>query len=118
MLTIGICGASGSGKTTLARALAASVSGKTALIKQDCYYRDHSYLPLAERAKINYDEPDAFEHDALREDIRCLKSGKSVNRKGYDYTMHRRADSDERIEPATCSSSRASTRFTTRAPAI
>ena len=99
MLTIGICGASGSGKTTLAKALAASIDGKSALIKQDCYYRDHSYLPLEERAKINYDEPDAFEHDDLREDIRALKQGKAITRKGYDYTMHRRADSEELIDP-------------------
>jgi len=99
MLTIGICGASGSGKTTLAKALAASIEGKSTLIKQDCYYRDHSYLPLEERAKINYDEPDAFEHDALREDLRALKSGKAITRKGYDYTMHRRSDSEDLIEP-------------------
>lgn len=99
MLTIGICGASGSGKTTLARALAASIDGESALIKQDCYYRDHSYLPLEERAKINYDEPDAFEHDALREDIRTLRQGRAITRKGYDYAMHRRADSEELIEP-------------------
>jgi uridine kinase len=99
MLTIGICGASGSGKTTLAKALAASIDEKSVLIKQDCYYRDHSYLPFEERARINYDEPDAFEHDALREDIRALKSGKPVTRKGYDYAMHRRADSSDLIEP-------------------
>jgi uridine kinase len=99
MLTIGICGASGSGKTTLARALAASIRGQCALIKQDCYYRDHSYLPLEERARINYDEPDAFEHDALRDDIRMLRCGDSITRKGYDYTQHRRADSKELIPP-------------------
>lgn len=99
MLTIGICGASGSGKTTLAKALAASIDGKSVLIKQDCYYRDHSYLPFEERAKINYDEPDAFEHDALREDLRLLKAGKPITRKGYDYAMHRRADSEDLIEP-------------------
>ena len=99
MLTIGICGASGSGKTTLAKALAASINGKSVLIKQDCYYRDHSYLPLEERTKINYDEPDAFEHDVLREEIRLLKAGRPITRKGYDYTLHRRADSDELIEP-------------------
>jgi uridine kinase len=99
MLTIGICGASGSGKTTLAKALAASINGKSVLIKQDCYYRDHSYLPLEERTKINYDEPDAFEHDVLREDLRLLKAGRPITRKGYDYTLHRRADSDELIEP-------------------
>ncbi len=87
------------GKTTLAKALAASISGRIALIKQDCYYRDHGYLPLEERVKINYDEPDAFEHDVLREDIRALKAGKAITRKGYDYTQHRRADSAELIEP-------------------
>ncbi len=100
MLVIGICGASGSGKSTLARELAARLTGTTLTINQDAYYRDHAYLPLEERKKVNYDEPDVFEHDELLYDANCLKDGKSIIRKAYDYTMHCRADhADEVLTP-------------------
>ncbi len=100
MLVIGICGASGSGKSTLAKALSLKLRGTTLLLNQDAYYRDHAYLPFEERIKINYDEPDVFEHDELLYDIHCLKQGKSITRKAYDYAHHCRADlPDEMIAP-------------------
>ena len=100
MLVIGICGASGSGKSTLAKALSLKLRGTTLLLNQDAYYRDHAYLPFEERVKINYDEPDVFEHDELLYDIHCLKQGKSITRKAYDYAHHCRADlPDEMIAP-------------------
>lgn len=101
MLIIGICGASGSGKTTLAKELARKIQGKTILINQDAYYRDHAYLPFEERAKVNYDDPVVFEHDELLYDVKLLMEGKPITRKVYDYVHHCRADmSGEMIEPA------------------
>lgn len=101
MLIIGICGASGSGKSTLAEELVKKINRPAVLINQDAYYRDHAYLPFEERAKINYDEPGVFEHDELLYDMKQLSEGKSITRKKYDYTNHRRADAtDEMIEPA------------------
>lgn len=100
MLIIGICGASGSGKSTLAKELKQKLKGNSVIINQDAYYRDHSYLPLEERSHINYDEPSVFEHDELLYDVNCLKNGKSITRKAYDYKFHCRADhTDEMIEP-------------------
>ena len=100
MLIIGICGASGSGKSTLAKELQQKLKGNTLMLNQDAYYRDHAYLPFEERVKINYDEPDVFEHDELLYDIQCLKSGKPITRKAYDYAHHCRADiPDEKIDP-------------------
>lgn len=100
MLIIGICGASGSGKSTLAAELQQKLKGTTLLLNQDAYYRDHAYLPFEERVKINYDEPDVFEHDELLYDINCLKQGKSITRKAYDYVHHCRADlHNEMIAP-------------------
>lgn len=101
MLIIGICGASGSGKSTLAKELAKKIKGRTILINQDAYYRDHAYLPFEERAKINYDEPGVFEHDELLYDMKLLKEGKPITRKAYDYANHCRADvTGDMIEPA------------------
>ena len=101
MLIIGICGASGSGKSTLAEELGKKITKPAVLINQDAYYRDHAYLPFEERAKINYDEPGVFEHDELLYDMKLLSEGKSITKKQYDYTNHRRADqTSEMIHPA------------------
>ena len=100
MLTIGICGASGSGKSTLADELAAKIQGRSIMLNQDAYYRDHPHLSFAERENLNYDEPGIFEHDLLYEDMRALIAGHPVRRKAYDFANHRRADTDILIEPA------------------
>lgn len=100
MLIIGICGASGSGKSTLARELEAKLNRRCVYLKQDSYYKDHPDMSFEERECINYDEPQAFEHDALRADLLALRAGKSITAKNYDYTQHRRCDSLERIEAA------------------
>lgn len=100
MLIIGICGASGSGKSTLARELSNRLEGHCVYLKQDSYYKDHPDMTFEERERINYDEPDAFEHSALLADLNELRAGHAITAKNYDYTQHRRCDSEERIEPA------------------
>jgi len=100
MLVIGICGASGSGKSTLAKELEAKLNKRCVYLKQDSYYKDHPEMSFEERAAINYDEPQAFEHDALCADLLALKDGKAITAKDYNYVEHRRCDKDEMIEPA------------------
>ena len=100
MLMIGICGASGSGKSTLADELARRLDEPCVLLKQDSYYKDHPDMDFAQRERINYDEPQAFEHGELRADLEALRAGKPITRKGYDYKQHRRCDSNELIYPA------------------
>ncbi len=100
MLIIGICGASGSGKSTLARELERRLDRPCVYLKQDSYYRDHPDMSFEERERINYDEPGAFEHDALRDDLLALKEGRSIDAKVYDYALHRRCDPPEHIDPA------------------
>ena len=100
MLIIGICGASGSGKSTLAKALASRLEKPCVYIKQDSYYKDHPDMTYEERCLINYDEPEIFEHNVLREDLMKLRSGQAITAKEYDYTQHRRCDPGVLIEPA------------------
>ena len=100
MLIIGIFGASGSGKSTLARELSNRLEGRCVYLKQDSYYKDHPDMSFEERERINYDEPDAFEHSALLNDLIELRAGRAITAKNYDYTQHRRCDSAEQIEPA------------------
>ena len=99
MLFIGICGASGSGKTTLAQELSNTIGAKCLVINQAAYYRDHPALSFHERCLLNYDEPEIFDHDLLLKDMETLLDGLPINRKGYDYGQHRRADSSELIFP-------------------
>ncbi len=99
MIFIGICGASGSGKSTLAQSLKDKLGDAAFVLQQDCYYKDHSHLPFEERTQLNYDEPSIFDHDALLADIRSLLDGQPITRKGYDYAQHRRADTDDVINP-------------------
>ena len=100
MLVIGICGASGSGKSTLAKELQARLNRRCIYLKQDSYYKDHPDMSFEERVHINYDEPEAFEHDVLRQDLYNLRAGLPITAKEYDYTQHRRCDTAELIEPA------------------
>ncbi len=99
MIFIGICGASGSGKSTLADALAQKLGDRCLVLQQDCYYRDHPDLSFDERVKLNYDEPSIFDHDLLLSDATLLMQGRPITRKAYDYSQHRRADTDELIYP-------------------
>ncbi len=98
MLFIGICGASGSGKSTLAYALRDRLGeSHCTILQQDCYYRDHPTLTFDELCRLNYDEPDSFDHDLLLEDVRQMLRGGGITRKAYDYSIHRRKDKPEEI---------------------
>ncbi|MBE5782905.1 MAG: uridine kinase [Clostridiales bacterium] len=100
MLFIGICGASGSGKSTLAQELVAHTGAKSVVINQDAYYLDHPDLSFEERCALNYDEPCIFDHDLLYQDVCDLMAGRSIQRKGYDFSLHARSDTNEIIHPA------------------
>lgn len=100
MLIIGICGASGSGKSTLAKELARRINRNCIYLKQDSYYKNHPEMTFAERERINYDEPEAFEHAELLSDLGALRAGHAITKKEYDYTNHCRCDSGMTIEPA------------------
>ncbi len=107
MLIIGICGASGSGKTTLAKELIARHAAhqpdsqdSVVLLHQDAYYKDQSHRSAEERAHLDFDDPTkAFDHELLFADVKALLRGKPITKKGYDFTRHVRADSDELIYP-------------------
>jgi len=99
MIAIGICGASGSGKSTLADKIAEGLSCNSFVLGLDCYYRDNAHIPFEERVHLNYDSPGIFDFDSIVEDIISLKAGEPITKKGYDYTKHLRADSNELIQP-------------------
>lgn len=100
MIFIGICGASGSGKSTLAKEITRDIGASVVVLQQDSYYVNHPDMTFEERSRLNYDEPDIFDHAALYEDVSSLLSGQGIRRKAYDFSLHARCDTDETIEPA------------------
>ncbi len=100
ILTIGIAGGTGSGKTTITRRIQRQFGGQVCTLYHDNYYRSHDGLTMEERAKLNYDEPAAFETDLLVEHLAALRRGEAVDGPQYDYTVHNRAQRTLRIEPA------------------
>jgi len=99
-ILIGIAGGSGSGKTLVAETIDRELgSEKVTIIKQDSYYKDLSHLPYEERARQNFDHPDAFDMPLLRDHLDKLLHGAEIERPVYDFTQHRRSLQTEKIGP-------------------
>ena len=100
VLVIGIAGGTGSGKTTITRKLMQRFGNDVSVIYHDNYYKAHHNMPYEERAKLNYDQPDAFDTDQLIEAVRALKKGRSVICPVYDYSIHDRSEKTVTVKPA------------------
>ena len=100
MITVGICGGTGSGKTTVARRVVEAVGEERALLlAQDSYYKDGSHFPMEERARINFDHPDALDTNLLINQLKMLKQNLPVDQPVYDFTTHTRKPERVRLEP-------------------
>ena len=99
ILVIGIAGGTGSGKTTLMRSLTEKFGGNIAVISHDNYYKAHDDMPMEDRAKLNYDEPAAFDTDMLVEQLRLLKQGRTIHCPVYDFSVHNRTKETIEIAP-------------------
>ena len=99
-MVIGIAGGTGSGKTTITRKLVQNFGPDVSVINHDNYYKAHHNMPYEERAKLNYDHPNAFDTDLLVEAVKELKQGRSVTCPVYDYTIHDRSSETITIKPA------------------
>lgn len=99
-MVIGIAGGTGSGKTTLAKNISRHFGDNISMLRHDDYYKRHDDIPLAERANLNYDHPDAFDKELLHAHVEMLKNGHDVDSPIYDYTTHNRSDKTRHV-PAT-----------------
>ena len=100
VMVIGIAGGTGSGKTTITRKLCENFGPDVSVINHDNYYKAHHNMPYEERAKLNYDHPNAFDTDMLIEHLKQLRRGESVVCPVYDYTVHDRSQETVTIKPA------------------
>lgn len=88
-IIIGISGASASGKSLLANTLIKELgSDQVVVISEDSYYKDRSDIPFEERAQINYDHPNAFDHDLLRQHLLQLQAGQAIQVPLYNHSLH------------------------------
>lgn len=98
LIIIGIAGASASGKSLLANTIVNELgSEQVVVISEDSYYKDHSSIPFEERAKINYDHPDSFDHNLLHDHLQLLQKGQSIDVPVYNHSMHIRDKQTRRI---------------------
>lgn len=92
MLIIAIAGGSGSGKTSVADRLAQALSSshRCEILCEDSYYKTLTTEQHANISDVNFDHPDALDHQQLRLDLLELKQGNDVNIPIYCYKTHRR----------------------------
>lgn len=99
-MIVGICGGSGSGKTTVARKVLEAIGEeKVLLLALDSYYKDSSHLSYEERAKMNFDHPDALDSELLIHHLDMLKEGLPVAQPVYDFSTHARKPQPIHLEP-------------------
>lgn len=100
-VVIGIAGGTASGKTLVSRRIFETLgSDQVAVIKQDSYYRDLSELEPTQRARQNFDHPEAFDIPLLRGHLESLIAGRSIEEPTYDFTHHVRASTTRTQPPA------------------
>jgi len=90
---IGICGGSASGKTTVANKIIKELGVPcVTLLSMDSFYRvlNEKEHELAGQNQHNFDHPDAFDFELLKETLQRLKEGKKVEVPIYNFVTHRR----------------------------
>lgn len=98
IIIIGISGASASGKSLLANTIVNELgSDQVIIISEDSYYKDHGDMPFEERAKVNYDHPDSFDHALLYQHLLLLQQNKSVDIPIYNHSLHAREQTTRQI---------------------
>ena len=100
IITIGIAGGTGSGKTTITKRIMKEFGGNVSVLYHDNYYKRHDELSYAERTKLNYDHPNAFDTDLLVQHLDALRRGETIECPVYDYTVHNRSDKTITVRPA------------------
>ena len=99
-VVIGIAGGSGSGKTTVQRRVMERFgTRRIALLDHDAYYHDLAHLEPEQRARFNFDHPDALETDLLVDHLDRLLGGEAIEKPTYSFETHGRLEETETVEP-------------------
>ena len=69
------------------------------MLSLDSYYRDLADLSPDERARANFDAPEAMDHQRLAADLRQLAAGRRVKIPVYDFATHTRQEHQQSLTP-------------------
>lgn len=98
-ILVALAGGSGSGKTWLADRLQSALGGQAGRLSLDDFYCDQSHVPMPERARINFDHPEAMDWTALETVLRDLLAGRPAQPPCYDFATHCRMPQRRSLEP-------------------
>ncbi|XP_058827901.1 uridine-cytidine kinase-like 1 isoform X2 [Topomyia yanbarensis] len=90
---IGICGGSASGKTTVAQKIIESLDVPwVTLLSMDCFYKilNEKQHVQATKNEYNFDHPDAFDIELMKDVLQRLKEGRKVEVPVYNFVSHSR----------------------------
>jgi uridine kinase len=98
---IGICGGSGAGKTAFIQALRQQFKeSELGLISEDNYYKSADQQQKDKNGILNFDIPEAIDHDAFIHDLHQLRNGKEVLRMEYTFNNEHQSAKQIHILPA------------------
>ena len=98
IIIIGISGASASGKSLLAHTIVDELgTDEVAIISEDSYYHDLTHLSMEERANVNFDHPNALDHDLLLQHLQALQRNEMVDVPIYDHSKHTRKETTRKV---------------------
>lgn len=93
MYLIGVAGGSGSGKTTFAKKVLKQVPETVSLLHMDSYYLPKQpKTNFMSSGKPNFDHPDAFDWNLLKQHLQILKDGGKIACPIYDFKSSSRTD--------------------------
>ncbi len=95
---IGITGGSGSGKTTIVRKIS-EIIPDFVFIPQDNYYKSAEFVSNSNITAFNFDHPEAFDTELLKEHLSMLRNGEVIQMPQYDFVHHKRKDETITVEP-------------------
>jgi uridine kinase len=99
IFVVGLAGPSGSGKSTVAKRVASRLNGH--VFSMETYSAEMNHLPLHERAKLNYDAPEAIDVRLLESQIRDYVAGNTIDAPIYDFARHMRVSGRNEHVPST-----------------
>lgn len=98
-IVVGVAGGTGSGKTTLTRKLAERFAGQSAVLYMDNYYKATPGMEFAQKERLNYDAPEAFDIGLMAEHLRALRDGQTIECPVYEFAIHDRTEETITVEP-------------------
>lgn len=97
---VGITGGTGSGKTSIAAEIDRMIPNSTILNLDNCYKSlGPKQLELADKNEYDFDHPNAFDWETLRNILMSLKAGKVTKIPIYEHSVHQVTRSTE-LEPS------------------